>query len=83
MNFELIPVLSGILIGTVLSLSSSRRSLAIGSVLSVLCGSLATFMSGEYELSWGYFLIDIAQSLGVAFAALVVVRLLRRGRTVS
>jgi hypothetical protein len=83
MNFELIPVLSGILIGTVVSLSSSRRSLAIGSALTVLCGSLATFMSGEYELSWGYFLVDIAQALGTALAALVVVRLLRIRRTVS
>ena len=82
MNTELIPVLSGILLGMAVGFSPSHRSIVVGSLLAVLCGFLATVISGEYQLSWAYAALDIAQALGAAFAAFILVRLVRRSRIV-
>jgi hypothetical protein len=64
---EVFPVLAGVIVGLVTQILASRRArgLALGA-LSVLFGALATWISGEFPISWIYLLIDIAQVLGVA-----------------
>lgn len=70
---EVFPVLSGIAVGLLLGVVPSRlRLLALG-VFSVAFGILASGISGELAFSWIYALIDVAQVLGAALLASVLV----------
>jgi hypothetical protein len=63
---EVFPVLCGIAVGLVLGIVPSRlRMLALG-VSNVALAVLASWVSGELEVSWVYVLIDLAQVLGAA-----------------
>ena len=75
---EVFPVLSGIVVGLILSfIPSSRRAVALG-VLAATFGILASWISGELAISWVYMLIDIAQVLGAAILTSVLVTRWRR-----
>lgn len=74
---EFFPVLSGLAIGVILGLIAPRLRVWIGAVLAILFGVLATVLSGEAEISWGFLLIDIPL---VAIAAIVGFMLMRRLR---
>jgi hypothetical protein len=67
---ELLPTMSGVLLGIVVA--GTRPSLRpwVGIPLSILLGLLATSLSGELEIGWEYLLVDIplvAVSAGLSF----------------
>lgn len=76
---ELFPILSGLVIGGLLGLIRPTLRLSVGAVLAVAFGVLATFISGEFEISWGFLLIDIPLVAGSAIAGLTLMRRLRLG----
>jgi hypothetical protein len=70
---ELIPLLSGFAAGVVLGALRPSLRLAVGALLSVLLGVLATIVTGEFRTSWDFVLIDIplvavATMVGLAVA---------------
>ena len=56
---ELLPVASGLVLGSILGLLRSSLRLPVGLVLIVVLGVAATVVSGEYLISWSFLLIDI------------------------
>jgi len=56
---ELFPILSGLVVGTLIGFLRPRTRLAVGLVVSVVIGVTATVVSGESQLSWAYLLVDI------------------------
>jgi hypothetical protein len=72
---ELLPVASGLVIGSILGLLRPSLRVPIGVVLILTFGALATMVSGEYLISWSFLLIAIS-----AGAGLFVTHRLRRAR---
>jgi hypothetical protein len=56
---ELVPLLSGFAAGVVLGALRPSLRLAVGALLSVVLGVLATIVTGEFKTSWEFVLIDI------------------------
>jgi hypothetical protein len=80
---EVFPVLAGVIVGLVVpTLVSPPHVRWVALVaLSVVLGSVATWISGELAISAVYLLIDIAQVLGAAIATAVLVGVWRRRRS--
>lgn len=75
--FELIPILAGLVIGTVCwRIPAGFGRIALLIILSIVCGTAATVLSGEYRNSWGFLALDIPLTFGVALAVLVGLPLL-------
>ncbi|HET8742261.1 MAG TPA: hypothetical protein VFM41_06520 [Gaiella sp.] len=73
---ELFPILSGLLVGSVLTLVRPQTRLLVGVIASVLLGTTATVISGEYMIGWEFLLIDIplvaiSSAVGLAMARAV------------
>jgi hypothetical protein len=77
---ELLPVASGLVIGSILGLLRPSLRVPIGVVLILTFGALATMVSGEYLISWSFLLIDIPLVAISAGAGLFVTHRLRRAR---
>jgi len=77
---EVFPVLAGVVVGLVIPtvVSPSRLRWLVLVVLSVVLGSVATWVSGELAISAVYLLVDITQVLGAAIATVVLVGIWRR-----
>jgi len=71
----LFPIVAGLLCGLLLGSLTARRRVIVGLAFSVVAGVLATVVSGEWQISWAFLLIDIPL---VAVSA-VVGDLLSRG----
>ncbi|MFC5264304.1 hypothetical protein ACFPJ1_19520 [Kribbella qitaiheensis] len=57
---ELLPILGGLLLGVVLQRAHSLRTrLLFGGISAIIVGAVATIVSGEYLISWGFLLVDI------------------------
>ena len=56
---ELLPIVSGLLLGAVLPLLRPYIRLEVGAGASVVLGTLATIVSGEYRAGWEFLLFDI------------------------
>jgi hypothetical protein len=81
---ELLPILTGLIVGGILGLIKPSIRLAIGIVLAVPLGVLATFLTGEHHISWAFVLIDIPIVGFSAIAGLALARWLgARGRARS
>jgi len=74
---ELFPIFCGLLLGSGLGALRPGIRLPIGAALSVIIGVLATALAGEFEVSWGFVLIDIPEVALAAFIGLTAVRQLR------
>jgi hypothetical protein len=77
---EIFPVVSGLLVGSLLALIRPRTQLAVGVIASVVLGTTATIISGEYKIGWEFLFIDIplvAISSAAGFATIRAIR--RRG----
>ncbi|MBB5233978.1 hypothetical protein [Deinococcus budaensis] len=72
---ELLPVLSGLLLGLVLSVCPPARRRPVGTLLAVALGLYATVVSGEFRLSWAFVLVDVPL---VAVSSLVAFWLTQR-----
>ncbi len=77
---ELFPILSGLLVGTVLGYFRPRLRLLVGIPLAIVLGLLATTLSGEFEISWGFLLVDIPLVAVSAAAGLLATRRIRMGQ---
>lgn len=78
---ELLPIVSGLFLGSVLGLLRPSLRVPIGVALIVAFGVLATVVSGEYLISWSFLLIDIPLVAVSAAASLFVTHRLRWART--
>jgi hypothetical protein len=56
---ELIPLLSGLAVGVALGSLRPGLWLPLGACSAVGLGTLATVATGEFEVSWGFLLVDI------------------------
>lgn len=74
---ELFPLFCGLLLGVGLGALRPGIRLPVGAALSVALGVLATVVAGEFEISWGFVLIDIPEVALAAFLGLTAVRQLR------
>ncbi len=77
---ELFPILSGLLVGALLGYFRPRLRLLIGIPLAIALGLLATMLSGEFEISLGFLLIDIPLVAISAVAGLVATSRLLHGQ---
>jgi hypothetical protein len=77
---ELLPVMSGLILGSLLGLLRPSLRVPIGVVLILALGFLATVVSGEYLISWSFLLIDIPLVAVSAAASLFVMHRLRWAR---
>ncbi len=57
---ELLPIVSGLVLGSALALIQPRRPGVLGLAASIVLGALATVLSGEYAIAWTFLLIDVA-----------------------
>ena len=75
---ELFPIVSGLLLGAVLPLIRPRMRLEAGVGASVVLGTLATIISGEYRVGWEFLLIDIPLVALCSLAGFATARGVRR-----
>jgi hypothetical protein len=76
---ELLPIASGLVIGSILGLLRPSLRVPIGVVLIISFGVLATVVSREYLISWSFLLIYIPLVGVSAAAGLFVMHRLRWG----
>lgn len=76
-NSEFFPIISGVLAGCLLGLIRPRIRLWIGVPMAIALGVLATVVSGEFQLSWGFLLIDIPFVATSAALGLLLARRVR------
>jgi hypothetical protein len=69
---ELLPVASGIVLGAILACLCPGLRLRIGAVLAIFLGTIATLASGEFGVSWGYLLVDVALVTGSALVSMML-----------
>lgn len=78
MENEILPVVSGLIAGTLLGGVTARNRPLVWALASVVLGLLGTVASGEFKATWAYLLIDIPLVGAVSCAAFLVTRRLRR-----
>ena len=74
MGNEFFPVIAGLLIGLIMGGVTARKRPWAWLALSVLFGLAATVLSGEYQVSWEYLLVDIPLVAGASAVAFAVSR---------
>ena len=57
---ELLPIFGGLFLGALIGLRKPALSLHWGVPMAIGLGALATLLSGEFEVSWAFFLVDIS-----------------------
>jgi hypothetical protein len=75
---ELFPVMSGLLVGSLLTLIRPEMRLWVGVAASVVLGTTATIVSGEYKIGWEFLLIDIPLVALASAAGFATARAIRR-----
>jgi hypothetical protein len=75
---ELVPLVSGFAVGLALGWLRPGLRVPVGALLSVAFGTLATIVTGEFEVSWGFLLVDIPLVAAAVACGVVVAR--RAGR---
>ena len=71
---ELLPIALGLIVGLVIGASTSRRRLVAWLCLSAALGASVTFITGEWKVSWAYFLLDVPAAVGAAVAGHLIAR---------
>ena len=74
---ELLPIAGGLIVGGILGGMGTSLRLPVGVALAVPLGVLATFLTGEHELTWAFVLIDIPIVGSSAVAGLILVQRVR------
>jgi hypothetical protein len=75
---ELFPIMSGLLVGASLGLLRPKARLIPGVAAAIILGTLATIVSGEYEISWEFLFIDIPLVAGSSLVSILALRQFRR-----
>jgi len=71
---EVIPILSGIMLGVTLDVCRGRVPGWITAALITVLAAYATIASGEFRASWGYLLVDASFVIAGAAFALMAAR---------
>jgi len=71
---ELLPIMSGLLLGSAVGYVRPERRLRVGIALGLLLAVAATVLSGEYLESWGFLVVDLLLVGVCAVASFTVVR---------
>jgi xanthosine utilization system XapX-like protein len=74
---ELLPVASGLVLGSILGLLRPSVRVPAGLIMIVMLGVIATVVSGEYLISWSFLIIDIPLVAISAAAGLFLTHRLR------
>jgi hypothetical protein len=74
---EIVPLLSGAVLGYLVGGMRASKRLAIALSLAIPLGIVASWVTGELSISWGFVLVDIPL-VAVSAGACVVVRSVRR-----
>jgi hypothetical protein len=77
---ELFPMVTGLVVGALLGFIRPSIRFWVGALLAIIFGVLATVISGEFQLSWGFLLIDIPLVAISAIAGMSAMRYLRVSR---
>jgi hypothetical protein len=72
---ELLPIMSGLVLGAALGYVRPQLRLRVGIILGLLLAITATLLSGEYLASWAYLAVDI---IIVGVSAVVSFRVVRK-----
>jgi hypothetical protein len=56
---ELVPIVSGLVAGSLLGFLRPSLRIPVGIAAAVVLGTLATIVTGEFRVSWGFLLVDI------------------------
>jgi hypothetical protein len=77
---EVFPVLAGVAVGLLSALVKSMSSKAILiSLMGLVLGVSASWISGELSISWTYLVVDTVQVIGAAVMTALLVRIWLRG----
>jgi len=57
---ELLPIFGGLFLGALIGLRKPALSLRWGVPMAIGLGALATLLSGEFEVSWAFLLVDVS-----------------------
>ena len=74
---ETLPILSGLLLGALLGWMEPASRKRIGLPAALVLSFIATVLSGEYRVSWGFLLVDMSLVVVAGFASLVTIQRLR------
>ena len=77
---EIFPMVSGLLLGALLGWIEPTARKRIGLPIALALGFLATVVSGEFRVSWGFLLVDIPLVAVSALAGLVTLHRVRWSR---
>ena len=69
---ELVPLVSGFAAGLALGALRPSLRLWVGLLLAVALGVLATAVTGEFETSWAYVLVDVPLVALTALCGLLI-----------
>jgi hypothetical protein len=75
---EIFPVVEGLAVGVGLGWLAPRVRLPLGLLAALVLGVLATVVSGEFRVTWGFVLVDIPLVGLAAAVGLAASRALRR-----
>lgn len=75
---EVFPIVAGFAVGALLTLIRSQTRLYVAALASVVLGTTATIVSGEYKIGWEFLIIDIPLVALSSAAGCAVVRPVRR-----
>jgi hypothetical protein len=76
---ELFPLTAGFVIGLVVQqLRSTKLKVAVLVTLCIVFGALASYISGELEVSWGFLSVDMALVWLGALVSVALVAVWRR-----
>jgi hypothetical protein len=77
---EILPIVSGLLLGELLGWMEpdSRKRIGLSAALAV--SFLATILSGEYRISWGFLMLDTVLVIAATLASLVTLQRVRWSR---
>jgi hypothetical protein len=77
---ELLPIVSGLMAGSLLGYLKPSMRVPLGAASAVALGVLATVVTGEFRVSWAFLLIDIPLVAIAASAAFFTAHRLRAAR---
>ena len=81
---ELFPIAAGVAVALLTrGIASARARAAVVAVLAVVLGFVASLISGELELSWGFVPVDIVFVLLAAVATVTVLGAWERRATLG
>jgi uncharacterized membrane protein YeaQ/YmgE (transglycosylase-associated protein family) len=80
---ELVPIVCGLLLGSLLGRMAASLRLPVGLVVAVLIGVVATLVGGEFRTSWAFIAVDIPGAILATACGYLLLRHFARARAAS